>query len=300
MLNSALTRYVLVIALTAVGAPLPAQDTTRVPTGVRLSTVYRPMKRPVLAVQPFAGASQVSDIVRRDLDYSDRFEVVETPQALAAGAVDYSQWSSLSVIFVVAGTVNAEGNGSRLAITVHDVPFGRVKETQSFSLPAANAPNFRMAVHAISDELVRRLTGQPGSAASRIVFTRQAGAGSELMIVDSDGENLQRLFSSPLWIYSPVLSPRGDRVAYAVRARNSRVELHERDLATGADRAISSRAEVSFTPAYSPDGKRLVFAFSTGLGMEIHEYDVEKRCCLRRVTNGPRSDLAPSFSGDGR
>jgi TolB protein len=89
-------------------------------------------------------------------------------------------------------------------------------------------------------------------------------------------------------------------VAYAVRARSGRVELHERDLASGTDRTISSRAEISFTPSYSPDGKRLVFAFSTGLGMEIHEYDVEKRCCLRRVTNGPRMDLAPSFSGDGR
>jgi TolB protein len=78
------------------------------------------------------------------------------------------------------------------------------------------------------------------------------------------------------------------------------VELHERDLNTGSDRVISARVPFSYTPAYTPDGKHLLFSIAVGNGSEIQEYDLEKRCCLRRVTSGPRMDVAPSLSSDGQ
>src|SRR5262245_1826852 len=108
-------RSLPMLFLLCAATQLNAQDTTRVPTGVRLSTRYNVVKKPSVAVQPIAGApGQVTDILKRDLDFSDRVDVVETPQTLASGAIDYGQWSSLNVIYVVAGNVTPTGDGYQL------------------------------------------------------------------------------------------------------------------------------------------------------------------------------------------
>ena len=296
------------ITALAVAAPVAAQqDTSRIPTGVKLSTRYQVGKRPVLAVRPVSGlgslvivAQSVSTILTRDFDFSDRFELVATPQALASGPPSYAQWSSLNVVFLITSELSASGSGYQLAVTLHDVPFANIKETRVFALPATGSAAFRMAVHGIADELVKSMAGQLGGAASRIVFTRQIGATHELMTIDSDGENLQRVLSVNAGIYSPAWSPDGRRIAYSVRDASGKIVLREREIATGQDRVISSRGALSFTPAYSPDGKRIAFSFDVGGGIEIHDYDLERGCCLRRLTRGPRDDLGPSYSADGK
>lgn len=298
---------VALIALVIAAPVTAAQDTTRIPQGVRLGTRYTVGRKPVLAVRNVEGAGslimvaqQITGILQRDLDYSDRFEIVATPQALATGPVNYSQWNSLNVVYLVTSQLAPAASGYELSVTLHDVPFSAVKQTQSFRIPNTGDPAYRMAVHAVSDELVKWMTGKPGAAASRIVYTRQVGSTFELMIVDSDGENPRRLVSANAGIYSPALSIDGRKVAYSVREPNGRIVLRERDVGTGQERVISSRGALSYTPAYSPDGKRLAFSFDIGSGTEIHDYDLERNCCLRRITKGPRDDLGPSYSGDGQ
>ncbi|HEY0811471.1 MAG TPA: hypothetical protein VGD49_14980, partial [Longimicrobiales bacterium] len=258
-----------------------AQDTTRIPTGVELIGRYNVSKRPLVAVRPIVPtggdadvASTITSILRQDLDYSDRFDIGDVPAALASGPVDYRQWNSLKVWYLVTGTVAPASGGYTLQMELHDVVYGNIKSTTTYSLPAANAPGFRMAVHVVSDAIVQTIANQPGSAATRIAFIRRAGNGYELVAVDSDGQNAQRIVSSPTMIYSPAWSPDGRKIAYAVRNQSARVELHERDLGTGRVRVISSRPEVSYTPAYSPDGRRLAFAVSVGgVVTEINDYD---------------------------
>ncbi len=284
-----------------------AQDTTRVPTGVELIGRYNVAKRPLIAVRPIEGgaaevavASTVSAILRQDLDYSDRFEMGEVPAGLSTGAVDYRQWNSLNVWYLVTGTIAAGSTGYELKLDLHDVVYGSVKASATYALPSATDPDFRMAVHRASDEIVRSITNQPGSAASRIAFIRRAGNGYELVAIDYDGENARRIVSSPTMIYSPAWSPDGRKIAYAVRNASSRVELHERDLTTDRVRVISSRPELSFTPAYSPDGRRLAFAVSVGGQFtEIDDYDLAQGCCVRRISRGSRTDVNPTYSPDG-
>jgi TolB protein len=192
-------------------------------------------------------------------------------------------------------------SGYELTLELHDVVYGNVKATTKYAIPAQSSREYRMAVHRASDDIVRAITNQPGIAATRIAFIRRAGNGYELVAVDYDGENPERIVSSPTMIYSPAWSPDGRKLAYAVRNANARVELHERDLSTDRVRVISSRPEVSFTPAYSPDGRRLAFAVSVGgIVTEINDYDLVQGCCMRRISRGPRNDLNPTYSPDGR
>lgn len=300
---------VFLVAFLCAFAPLYGQDTTKVPTGVELIGKYNVGTRKMVAVRPAAAvpnlqavAQSVTGILQRDLIYSDRFEIGAVPGALASGAIDYRAWNSLGVVFLIAPTITQSGAGYQLRAEVHDIVFGTVKASIVQNLPAAGAPDFRMTVHAVSDEIVRQLTGQPGSAATRIAFIRKTGAySSELVTVESDGENLQRVLADANLIYSPAWAPDGKHIAYSVRLPNTRVELRERDLATNRDRIISSRPQFSYAAAYSPDGKKLAFTVTVGdIAQEVDEYDLVRSCCLKRLSRGPRDDLNPSYSPDGQ
>src|ERR1035437_6275480 len=99
--------------LLALGSGLAAQqDTTRLPTGVRLGLTYQTLQRAKVAVRPFGSpaaqtalATDVTGIVRRDLDYSDRFQMADfVPSALAqGGAVDFKAWNGLGVVWLITG-----------------------------------------------------------------------------------------------------------------------------------------------------------------------------------------------------
>ena len=68
----------------------------------------------------------------------------------------------------------------------------------------------------------------------------------------------------------------------------------ERDLATGRLTRITDPQMLAQTPSYSPDGERLAVALWIDRGMEIHEYDVSRHCCLRRLSRNSRIDMHAS------
>ena len=76
-------RATLLAVLLAVypSSRLVAQDTSAVDRGVRIGLTYRPGVRPGMVVLPGRGPvlDSVRAIVARDLDYSDRFELITLP-----------------------------------------------------------------------------------------------------------------------------------------------------------------------------------------------------------------------------
>jgi len=295
-------------------APLAGQDTipmdtTRIPTGVRLGLIYETAYRPRLAVKPFGGdvgggalADAVYRIVRRDLDYSDRFDMLlDLPVALreGQGIRDYAAWNELDLVYLVTGAVQEAEGGFELRLTLHDVVYSTIREMAAFALPPVDDPDFRLAVHAAADEVVRWAIGQPGYAASRILFSVERADGTgQIMMVDSDGENLRNVLEADQPLYSPAWSPDGSMMAYVPRGPEG-WRLEERDMRTGRIRILGDESSLYLTPTYSPDGTKMAFAMWIGSGAELYEYDVERYCCLRRLSRRPRIDMSPSYSPDG-
>jgi TolB protein len=302
-------RFMRSVAVVVVGILLavPMQASGQDPQGVHLGLLYQPDYRPGLVVLPFgsdsAGArtmASVRAIIVQDLQFSDRFELTEPTAGVAAGPVNLPLWKERGADLVLEGTLASAPPGATLTLKLHDAVYGQSRGEQTFEVPAPGDPGFRMSVHAISDVVVRWATGDPGMAASRIAFVYAGRGSKEILTVDFDGENVQRITSDGSIALSPAWSPDGSRIAYT-SYRSGMPILYERDLRSGRDRVISDRDGVNITPSYSPDGRLIAFGAYLGGNTEVVTYDRERSCCFEQQTRGRRYDsLSPTFSPDGR
>ena len=96
-------RRALLIAglLAAVGSDVQAQDTAK----VELKILYgNPKLRPALVVLPAPGLDSVRAIVERDLDFSDRFEMIPLPGPMEApgpNGVNWAPYRAMNVMLAV-------------------------------------------------------------------------------------------------------------------------------------------------------------------------------------------------------
>lgn len=305
-------RFAAVAAFAMLGgllAPATGEAQDELP-GVELGLVYANSYRPALAVQPFTGsfggeaiAAQVEAIVGRDLRYSDRFEVLDSlPAGLIGSEVDYSLWDRLGAVWLVTGEVEGTGDGYVLVLELHDVVYGEVRERGRIRLPNAMDTDFRMAVHRTSDEVVTWATGDPGMAASRIVFTMANSQGKEVYIIDSDGENLRQVTDYGDLVESPTWSPDAQRIAFT-SWKSGVPRIYETDTRGGSERMLPpARGDGDYiSPTYHPDGGVLAFSvLGSNAQSGIFTYDMERDCCLSYLSGGPWYDLSPTYSPDGR
>ena len=281
-------------------APLAAQDTTVTKDQpIRIGVDYA-VNRPGLVVLPGAGLDSVRAIVRRDLDYTDRFEMLGDfastdpgSSANPGSSVNYGIYKTMGAQLGVELTAAPGGVTARL----HDINGQKVRNTQSFTLPAETDPEYRMEVHRVSDEIARWASGTTGLAATRFLFV----SNGRVYRIDSDGEEAAPLTPEGMTALSPVWSPDGRTIAYT-RLEGGRGGVIVQSLAGGGSQvAPGAQSGLNITPAFSPDGRTLAFARSDETGTDIFTANYVDRCCAQRLTVGRFADnLSPTFSPDGR
>jgi TolB protein len=289
------------LLLTLAASPLAAQDTSQVREGVRVGVEYQPGVRPGLVVLPGPGLDSLRAIVRRDLDFTDRFEMItvadpsEPSGATTAsqGGVNYGIYKALGAQMAVELSEAPNGIGVRL----HDLNLARIRNQQVVPLPPPTDPGYRMEAHRLADEITRWASGTAGSAATRFLFV----SGGRVYRIDSDGADITALSPAGATALSPVWSPDGQRVAYS-RLEGGRGAVAVQSLASGTSQtAPGSQTALNITPAFAPDGRTLAYAHSDENGTDIYTANVVDNCCAQRLTVGRYADnLSPTFSPDGR
>lgn len=291
-------RVLLTLAALAAGAgALAAQDAGRASDAIRIGITYRPGTRPGLVVVPGPGLDSVRAIVARDLDFSDRFQMIEVgPDASAAarttgGPLNYGLYRT----FGADQAVEIVSAGSGVTVRLHDLGVSRVRNQQTYTLPSPGDPGFRLAVHRIADEVTRWAGGTEGYAASRILYL----AGGRIYRIDSDGADDAGVSPSGEPVFSPAWSPDGSRIAYT---RLDKWSISVMDLASRAVSTVPGTENgQNITPAFSPDGRTLAYAHMDASGTNIFAADIAQRCCVQRLTVGRFADnLSPTYSPDGR
>ncbi len=299
----------LLASVLVIGVLIPSVAAAQDVEGVRLGLMYQPEYQPGLVILPLEAEGDterlvptIEQILRQDLDYSDRFELTLTASDYEPGdALNLALWKERGADWVLQGGLRpGPAGGSLIRLVLHDAVYGQVRNEQIFVLPAEGDPNFRMAVHALADQVVLWATGNPGAAATRIAFVLEGRGAKEIYVIDSDGENLQRITNDGAIALSPAWAPDGRTIAYTSYRTGSPL-LYERDLTTGRDRLLSDRDGINITPVYSPDGNTIAFATTVSGNTEIATYNRAQGCCLEQHTRGRQFDsLSPSYSPDGR
>jgi TolB protein len=290
---------VLVTAAPALAQVAPPQE------GVRVGITYQPGVRPGLLVlegPADARLDSIRTILRRDLEFSDEFEVITLPPddstELGVGTgpsgefVNYQLYAALGSD--VAVRVRA---GEPLTVYVYDVRAETVRREMPVTVPPLEDPGFRMAVHRISDEVMRAVTGQGGVAATRFLFLQRG----RIYRIDSDGADLHPVTAAGARTFSPTWSPSGRQVAYT-EFHDQGGRLYVQEVEGGGRRLVGTTDRgLNYTPAFAPDGRTLLFSRSDEGGTDVFAYDVERDCCIQRLTSGRFADnLSPTFSPDGR
>lgn len=274
-----------------------AQDTTKAYEGVRVGINYTPGARPGLVVIPGPGLDSVRAIVRRDLDYSDRFEMIQMADpggaGTAAGPINYGLFKALGADFAVELLPD---QGGRTTVRLHDVGRALLANQQSVALPAPTDANFRLAVHVLSDEIVRWATGTPGIAATRILYVQN----ERVWQMDSDGAAARPLTPDGQIALSPAWSPDGRRMAFT-KLVQGRGGVFIQTIATGEVQQLpGTDVGLNITPMFAPDGQHLVYARSDEKGTDIFVATLGSRA-PQRLTVGRFSDnLSATYSPDGR
>ncbi|WP_428275237.1 hypothetical protein [Candidatus Palauibacter sp.] len=289
----------LALAAAAAGAPLGGQEGG----ALRLGLTYEARYVPGMVVAPVSAragfeelGAAVDEILRTDLDYSDRFEILAVSDTLPlSGTPNYALWNQLGAVWFVTSEISiAPGTQTPLLrVSLHDVVHGNLENVQAFTLPPMDAADFRMSVHRISDRIVFWATGgQRGIAATRIALRRRDGDGSSyLLLIDSDGRNPRRIETGGRNVFSPAFSPDATRIAYTIQDETGYFSLVEMNLITGSRRTVASGRLIQ-TPTWTPDG-RLAYAEGVGGTARIMVEGGEQ------LTDGRVQSLNPSFSPDG-
>ncbi len=282
-----------VAGLFALAAAAQAQDPR--PESITVGIEYNPAARPGLVVIPGVGIDSVRAIVRRDLDYSDRFEMIAVSDPGAGGSstgpINYGLYKALGAEMAV----ELADRGGRVIARLHDVNGSQIRYEVEAALPPPTDGGFRMAVHTLSDELLRRAVGEQGIAATRILLV----LGGRVHLMDSDGFGLRALTPEGQTALSPTWSPDGRRFAFT-RLGAGRGGIYVQTLATGETTQVpGTETALNITPAWSPDGRIVAYAHSDERGTDI--FAASFGGSAQRLTVGRFADnLSPTYSNDGR
>jgi tol-pal system beta propeller repeat protein TolB len=155
----------------------------------------------------------------------------------------------------------------------------------------------RMAVHGVSDELERWITGTRGAAQTRIVFIDHGN----LKIVDSDGANVRTLPTEGKAL-SPSWHPSGNSIVY-VDADDVGTRIAQFDLRTMKSQILAASPKgMNISPVYTRDGKSIVWASGSDAPAELLLASANggDTTAKRFVGRTGFETTSPTFSPDGK
>jgi TolB protein len=234
-------------------------------------TIEAPAQRLIpISLSGYSG--EVQSVLRFDLEVAG-FEVV----------------SAESAQFNVSGSNQSSVEGQ----VVERATNARVLENRRYQ-----GGTLRSQAHAFADEIVLKITGQPGIARTKIAFRGQTGSNTEIYIADYDGANAVAVTRDNALVAAPAWVP-GRRILYYTSYRSGGPDVYSHNLDTGERRVIAQFPGLNTSAAVSPDGRRVALILSKGGSPDLYVCDADGSN-LKQLTRTREDESSPCWSPDGR
>ncbi|HOX26493.1 MAG TPA: hypothetical protein PLL30_07915 [Candidatus Krumholzibacteria bacterium] len=241
-------------------------------------------------------AQQLESILRQDLAFSGLFRVNSTESGPAGEARRYE--------FAIRGSVEGplrdaaqtgESEPTTVSFDLVTHPGGQLMLNKRYRpLPS----QLRSTAHHFANQVVETLTGEPGIALTRIVFSRGSGDRRDLWVVDYDGEGLLRLTANRTLNLCPAWKPDGSEIAFT-SYHDGMQGLFSLDTATGRVRQVIAHEGLNLGANWHPDGTEMLVSLSQSGDPEIYRVSPQGKV-LRRLTAMPSIEISPSWDPAGR
>ena len=245
-------------------------------------------------VESADAAVQMADIISSDLHLSGLFRV-----GLSEGDSD-----TLDFEFTIEGTVegplrDAQQTGENVPVTISlnllSFPQRQLLMNKRYRpLPS----QMRATAHHFANEVIYWLSGEPGMALSRIVFSRGEGGRRDLYVIDYDGEGLLRLTANRELNLCPDWSPDGSEIAFT-SYREGQQALYSLDTTNGKVRRVIAMDGLNYGADWHPEGKELLLSLSHKGNPEIYRITPEGKI-IKRLTASRAIEISPCWSPGGR
>jgi TolB protein len=288
-----------VLALTGAIAPVPAEagfliDLTAGNAEFPLALPYSK------GTGDAAKAREIWDVVRRDLELTGYFRIIDPDATLDSGGLEpgtfaMQDWRSLRAAALAKTGVTTTADGISVEVWIYDVNSGDRLVAKRFS---GTPGQERSLGHAMAREILLALTGDAGFFGSKIAAVRKRG-NKEIVVLDVDGQGVLSVTNNGSINLSPAWSPDGGSIAWTSYKRDN-PDLYVKDLGTGRTRVLSAARGINIGAAYSPDGRKIALSRSQDGDADIYVLDATTGKVLTRVTRGGGIDVGPTWSPDGR
>jgi len=205
------------------------------------------------------------------------------------------RWRAIGSQFLLSGTVVRAGGQLVVEARLVDLVSGEFAFAKRYRAGITASP---VVAHTLANDIVQVFTGRAGPFLSRIGFISDRSGGSELWIMDWDGDNPKQLTKHGAIALAPIWSPDGRQMVFTSFLRGTPALFvltpHE-----GYLRLVWDKGGVNSSATFSPDGKKIAFASSVDGNTDIYSMPVDGDT-PRRLTTARGIDTQPSWAPNGR
>ncbi len=284
-------RNLIIALLLAVFMSLPASAQK-----VYLDITSAGIRKLPVAIQTFSGGSEISDIVREDLDFTGLFQIIDEKAHIERHDQPFNQanWRGLQAEVVVKGTV-IKDKQIKAVISVYDVSDGREVLKKEYS---GSKEFYRQLAHSIANDIYKILTGQQGIFRTKIVYIGEKSKGKDLFQMDWDGYRNYEMGISGEILLAPKWASDGSKLIYS-KLKNRQWGIFLLDIKAMKERSVLMQKGLNMTGNFLSNNREFVFVSSKDGNSDIHIGDIISMNS-RKLISSPWIDVSPSVSPDGR
>lgn len=264
-----------------------------------------PVAQNQLAYVPFAGDSNISQIINKDLQAMPirvtSEGLIGQPHSGDDLRATLPAWQQLGIPYMVVGSSKIVGNNVTVNFEVIEVAQGRIIKGKQTVV----ATDVKTAARKASGRIYQLLTGKNLDLNAGLIYVEQKGSGesesSSLVRIDADGENkrvLAKLTGGKGRFYSPTVSPDGRSVVYSVQMQNNHAYLWKSDINGGRPIQLVDLKGSSLYPSFSPDGSKIIFSNTVSGDADIYRID-SNGGKPEVIIAAPYEQVTPSYGPNG-